>query len=52
MKEFRWLPEEIDRMSNKKIEEIMLMLGVYNRVQNAEIERASRSAKGSSRFKK
>ena len=45
MKEFHWLPKEIDEIPNKVADIIMLMMGVYNRVQNAEIERVNKSVK-------
>ena len=33
-KEFKWLPDEIDRQEPKKIKGIMHMLSIYNSIQN------------------
>ena len=44
-KEFKWLPDEIDRQEPKKIKGILHVLSVYNKIKNKEIEIANRKAR-------
>ncbi len=41
-KEFGWLPSEIKKEDLKDIEGIMVVMFNYNRVQNKEMEKASK----------
>ena len=41
-KEFHWTPDQIRAMRYKDVNAMILMLNVYNKVKNKEIERASK----------
>lgn len=44
-KQFKWLPDEIDRQDPKKLKGLMHVLSVYNDIKNKEIEYANRKAR-------
>jgi hypothetical protein len=39
-KEFGWLPSQVENESTKKINGIMQVLSIYNKVQNQEIKKS------------
>ena len=41
-KEFGWLPSQIDNENCKKIEGVITVMSTYNKVQNKEMEKASK----------
>ncbi len=44
-KEFRWLPDEIDRQDPKKLKGLIQILSIYNNIKNQEIEQMNRKSK-------
>ena len=48
-KEFGWLPSQIKKESAKDMRGVMTVMSTYNKVRNAEIERANKKSQGKSR---
>ena len=44
-KEFRWLPDEIDRQDPKKLRGVIHVLSIYNNIKNKEVEQSNRKSK-------
>jgi len=44
-KEFGWLPSQIKKEDARDIEGVMTVMSTYNKVQNKEMERISKSSK-------